>query len=138
MTQHTIEMICIAAALAISAFSLLFYLLGCRQGKRELKAAEWTKLISEYQKEVVRVRELALDADRGTLDVAFDGPAVKIFAAKMVQWFRKEGGKNYVTMDLFDPATGDRYSITMQRAGGTTPAQALYEMHKKLEAAGIQ
>jgi hypothetical protein len=122
--------------LLISLCSVLAYVIGHQRGVRKLKAAEWEKLIEQYRGEVARVRELAMDADRGTLAIAFDGPAIKIFAAEMVQWFKKEGGRNYVTLDLRDPPTGESYSITMQRAGGKTPAQDLRELKERLAMHG--
>jgi len=58
----------------------------------------------------------------------FEGRAVKAWAASLVEWFRVSGGQNYVTCDLRDPTTGEAYSITMQKAGGRTPAQDLLEL----------
>lgn len=58
----------------------------------------------------------------------FEGGAVKAWAASLVQWFRESGGQNYVTCDLRDPTTGEAYQITMQKAGGRTPAQDICEL----------
>jgi hypothetical protein len=64
----------------------------------------------------------------------FGGPAVKFFAGVMVGWFKETGGKNYVVCDLNDPKTGERYTVTMQRAGGKTPAQEIGELRAKAGA----
>jgi hypothetical protein len=65
----------------------------------------------------------------------FKGDAVKEWAVSMVQWFREKGGINYVACDLSDPTTGERFEITMQKAGGRTPAQDLAEMRAALNRA---
>jgi hypothetical protein len=63
----------------------------------------------------------------------FEGGAVKAWAVSLVQWFRDSGGENYVTCDLRDPTTGEAYSITMQKAGGRTPAQDLCELRSQVK-----
>jgi hypothetical protein len=62
----------------------------------------------------------------------FQGVAVQAFAAHMAHWFDKEGGKNFVTLDM-NAADGRRFELTMQRAGGETPAQKLVKMRWLLE-----
>lgn len=82
-----------------------------------------------------RITEMSFKAKAGEPMEAmavFDGGAVKAFAVSMVNWFRETGGKNYVTCDLRDPETGEQYQITMQKAGGRTPAQDLAELRSQL------
>jgi hypothetical protein len=55
-------------------------------------------------------------------DVRFGGTAVKAFCAMAMQWFRQARGVNYVVMDVIDVTDGAAYSMTMQKAGGSTPA----------------
>jgi hypothetical protein len=66
------------------------------------------------------------------VDAAFDGAAVKLFAASAVHWFKETGGQNFVTLDMSDPRTGEHYQVTMQKAGGKTPAQRIAELEALL------
>jgi hypothetical protein len=84
-----------------------------------------------------RITEMTFKAKAGEPMEAlavYEGGAMKVFAASMVQWFRESGGQNYVTCDLRDPATGEAYQITMQKAGGRTPAQDLTELRAQVKA----
>jgi hypothetical protein len=84
-----------------------------------------------------RITEMNFKAKEGEPFEAtgqFQGDAVKEWALVMVQWFREKGGINYVACDLSDPTTGERFEITMQKAGGRTPAQDLAEMRAELNA----
>lgn len=56
------------------------------------------------------------------------GPAATMFAAMMIEWFKRTGGVNYVTCAVQDRRTGARYEITMQRCGGKTPADVIAEL----------
>lgn len=89
---------------------------------------------SQHEPEV-RLTEMSLKAKEGEPFEAtgqFQGDAVKEWALAMVQSFREKGGVNYIACDLSDPTTGERYSITMQKAGGRTPAQDLAELRSQL------
>lgn len=82
-----------------------------------------------------RITEMNIKAKAGEpmeATACFEGGPVKAFAASMVNWFRETGGKNYVTCDLRDPETGESYQITMQKAGGRTPAQDLVELRAQV------
>jgi hypothetical protein len=68
-------------------------------------------------------------------EARYQGEAVKLFAASVVQWFKDEGGENFATVELVDGLTRERYSITMQNALGKTPAQELSELRAALKAA---
>jgi hypothetical protein len=57
-----------------------------------------------------------------------EGEAVKLFAASALQWLRDRSGEPSVTVDMTDPNTLERYSITMQRACEKTPTQELSEI----------
>lgn len=91
---------------------------------------------AEYAAFMVELRELEMSADQGKYSAyaKFGGGAVKIFAASMVQWFKQTGGKNFVTVEMFDPDTHERYELTMQKAGGKTPAQELAELRALLNS----
>jgi hypothetical protein len=67
------------------------------------------------------------------LDAAFDGAAVKLFAASAVHWFKETGGVNFVTMSMSDRKTGECYEVTMQKAGGLTPADKITALQKRLQ-----
>lgn len=87
----------------------------------------------------VRLTEMSLKAREGEPFEAtgqFQGDAIKEWAVAMVQSFREKGGINYIACDLSDPTTGERYEITMQKAGGRTPAQDLAELRSQLNRNG--
>ena len=90
---------------------------------------------------LVRLKRLDFKAEVDhpmVIDAAFDGAAVKLWAAAAVHWFKDTGGKNYVTMEMTDPRTGEKYELTMQKIGGKTPAEKIGELQNKLVAAGIE
>ena len=94
------------------------------------------KRLADY---MATLEGLTLDFQEGraTIDAHFGGPPVKLFAAVFVAWFKETGGKNYVTCELHDTKTGERYEITMQRsASGITPATRIAELERRLSQPG--
>jgi hypothetical protein len=90
-----------------------------------------------YEEGLARLKSLnfqANETDPMIVDAAFDGAAVKLFAASAVHWFKETGGQNFVTLDMSDPRTGEHYQVTMQKAGGMTPAQKIEQLEKQLRA----
>lgn len=82
----------------------------------------------EYEEAIAHLTSIDYKADGvhpTVANAAFDGAAVKLFAASAAHWFKETGGENFVTLDMSDPKTGDHYQITMQKAGGITPAQKI-------------
>lgn len=75
--------------------------------------------------------KMNLDKDNIDVEATFSGAAVKAWCFLAVDWFKETGGKNYVTMDMVDSRDGARYTMTMQKAGGRTPAQDLAELRAK-------
>ena len=93
----------------------------------------------KYEQVLARITSMDFKApedDPLVANAAFDGAAVKFFAAAAVHWFKATGGKNFVTLDMHDPRTGEHYEITMQKAGGKTPAQRLSELKEQLRQFG--
>lgn len=91
------------------------------------------KQCQQYEAQLVAVRKMNMHYVEGEpfhAEATFEGGAVKLWAASMVEWFRESGGKNYIVVDMSDPRSGERYSITMQKAGGKTPAQELAELRR--------
>ncbi|MFL6600758.1 MAG: hypothetical protein ACJ8R9_05450 [Steroidobacteraceae bacterium] len=79
----------------------------------------------------VQMTDLSIEAHEGQpfkAEAHFKGEVVKLFAATAIEWFKECQGDNFVTVDLTDPNTRQRYSITMQRAGGQTPAELIAEL----------
>ena len=76
--------------------------------------------------------DFSQDTDYLSLDAAFDGAAIKLFAASAVHWFKTCGGKNFVTLELDDPKTGESYEITMKHKAGITPGQRIRELEQSL------
>jgi hypothetical protein len=63
---------------------------------------------------------------------AFNGSAVKLWAAATAHWFRETGGKNFVALDMNDPKTGEHFQLVMQKAGALTPAQKIGKLEDAL------
>lgn len=84
----------------------------------------------------VALREMHVEAHPGEpfkAHVIYGGELVKQFASTFVEWFRANGGESFVTVDLTDPETNQRYTLTMQRhAGGKTPASRIGELEAVL------
>lgn len=75
------------------------------------------------------------DAQGFSGDVRLRGTAVKAFCAMAMQWFKAARGVNFVMMDVTDPRDGAAYSMTMQKAGGLTPAMKQAALNARLEEA---
>lgn len=85
----------------------------------------------EIEDGVARLKSLdykASDTDPMVLNAAFDGAAVKLWAAAAAQWFRDTGAPNFVEADMVDPKTDEHFRLTMQRGSGKTPAVVLGEL----------
>jgi len=90
-----------------------------------------------YEQGLARLKSMNFRTPEGEdeqmiIDAAFDGAAVKLFAAAAAHWFKETGGENFVTLDMSDPKSGDHYQLTMQKAGGKTPAQKIMELEALL------
>lgn len=81
----------------------------------------------EPKADLVELNVNAREGEGTQVNAVFKGEAVKAFAASWIDWFRSEGAHNFITVDIRDPQNSESYSITMQKAGGKTPAQALAE-----------
>lgn len=93
----------------------------------------------EVEAGLVRLKSIdyKADVDDGmVLNAAFEGAAVKLFAAAAVHWFYETGGQNFVTMNVDDPRTGQAFTLTMQKAGGKTPSDRIAELQAQLSANG--
>lgn len=60
--------------------------------------------------------------------------AVKAIALALVGMLEDAGAANYLTLSLDVPDVG-RYAVTVQRCGGTTPAERIAELTAQLAAA---
>lgn len=85
---------------------------------------------------VAKVKRATIEIEEGKLDaeVVFEGPAVRLFAAAAIAWFKKSKGENYVQCIINDASGGEQYTLTMQRSGGSTPGELVTEYRNKLEA----
>ena len=89
----------------------------------------------ELKHVAVRMTDLNISASEGhpfRAEATFKGDAVKIFAASVMQWFREQKGDNFVTCEVTDSETRERYELTMRRAGAKTPAQELAVLRRDL------
>lgn len=92
----------------------------------------------EYEETIAHLTSIDYKADGvhpTVANAAFDGAAVKLFAASAAHWFKETGGENFVTLEMSDPKTGDHYQLTMQKAGGITPAVKLGRLQERLKKA---
>lgn len=74
-----------------------------------------------------------------SINAAFAGDAIKVFAGAMIEEFRKAGGSNYVEMEMIDqhpdPAVNaGRFVLTIQRKYGKTPATLKREADERCDA----
>lgn len=89
----------------------------------------------EYEEAIAHLTSIDYKADGvhpTVANAAFDGAAVKLFAASAAHWFKETGGENFVTLDMSDPKTGDHYQLTMQKAGGITPAVKMGRLNDEI------
>jgi hypothetical protein len=92
--------------------------------------------MSDIDPEICRMTKLDVRAEVGQpfeASATFQGEGVKMFAAHMAEWFRENRGDNFVTIDMSDPTSGERFELTMRRANGKTPAQSLADLRREIE-----
>lgn len=77
----------------------------------------------------------------GQVDMSVRGTTLKAITACFIQAFIQSGGTNFFLYDLKDD-DGNKYSVTIQKANGKTPAEMLHEskaenasLHARLEKA---
>lgn len=79
----------------------------------------------ELEQAMVGLKELHVKVDEGgkwSADALVRGEAVTAFAGLMVEWFRESGGKNFVVVGIRDPRTAEKFTFTVQKHTGLTPA----------------
>lgn len=69
-----------------------------------------------------------------TANVVLQHPEFAHIANELGKFFIAAGGKNYVELTLFDPATIGMYTLNMQKIGGKTPSMINEELRTELEA----
>jgi len=94
-----------------------------RAGKRE---AETLAFIENLK---VQIEDGSLSAD-----AVYGGPAVKLFVACAYEWYRKNGGENFATMEITHSKSGERFEMTMRRCHGKTPSEVIGELRAELAA----
>jgi hypothetical protein len=66
------------------------------------------------------------------INAQFAGESMRVLAAHLGEWFRRNNGQNFFAMEVTDPVTKDVFDLTMQRMGGKTPAVRLRELEAAL------
>lgn len=98
--------------------------------------------IEELKEEIVRLQSI-IDGDfevksfhfeDGKFDAAFEGSVVKVIAAELVNLYKSAGGDNYLSLELRDPDTEERFEIIIQRCLGERPAEKAKRLQKKIDA----
>lgn len=92
-----------------------------------------TAQIVEAPLKLVELEIRAHENEPVQMNAEFRGAAVKVLASHFVGWFEQAGAQNYITVDIIDPETGERYTITMQKAGGKTPAEEIRELRAAVQ-----
>jgi ribosomal protein L29 len=105
-----------------------------------LSHAELIERVLSLEQTQLKLRDYNVRSDERGFEAKanFSGEAVKAFANLALQWFRESGGVNFVTLELTDSCSGEGYSLTMQKAGGTTPAEKLRMLKDELAALRAQ
>lgn len=67
-----------------------------------------------------------------TFDLELGGEAPKLLAAVMIGWFKNIKADNYVTLEVTDGDTAEKYALTLQRMRGTSPAKALADLRDEV------
>lgn len=85
--------------------------------------------------EALDVKLNRMRLENGNFDMSVAGPAMERTATLIGGWFAAGGAKNYVEMRLHDMhETGHVYVLTIQKAGGETPAEQLAKARADLAA----
>jgi hypothetical protein len=80
-------------------------------------------LATEILVDGTMMRALTIKDGVATLELAEATEMVRIFAAGMRGILDGHGASNYVEMEMTDGATGDAYTVTVQRRSNPTPHQ---------------
>jgi hypothetical protein len=77
------------------------------------------------------VKDISLN--KGGLDLSLTGEIAKAFMQNLVQMFKDNGGKNFLTLTVMDKE--NKYAITIQNCNGTdTPAEKLQRLSEEIAA----
>jgi hypothetical protein len=102
------------------------------QKKAELKAERdhYKKLAEEGMEP--RIKEMRFED--GSFNLSVTGPMVEAMAMTLVGQFIEGGATNFMEMTVFDRFVnpGDRYIVTVQKAGAKSPADLLREAKEKI------
>ncbi len=71
-----------------------------------------------------------IHAEGDKIDATMAGEAVRVFSIALAETFRNSGALNYIEMMANSPDGADRFTVTVQRAGGKTP----HELRRAAEA----
>lgn len=83
----------------------------------------------------LRIHEMQMK--NGEIDMTLESPDCIAFIWSIIQIFRQNGGKNFVTttIEVSNKEGGERYSLTIQKVGGQTPAEKLIELEQSRKQA---
>lgn len=119
-------------------------------GKDTKSTEELQAEIARLTAENARLKEQTKDFEvlyagikNGEVDMSVRGTTLKAITACFIQAFIQNGGTNFFLYDLQDD-DGNKYSVTIQKATGKTPAEMLHEskaenaeLHARLDKAVI-
>lgn len=104
-----------------------------------IEATEWymreqlENICSEHnQKYDVQLH--SMNIQNGKIDMSLSGEPAKTFMASLIQFFKQNGGKNFLCQTVeFDNGT-EKYSVTIQNCNGElTPAEELEHQKRTIE-----
>ena len=88
---------------------------------------EWEKMLSQ----VVTDK----DGNGVSMSIGLDIPVNEIIAREFARFLERNKAQNFVTMSVVNPETLKRYTITVQRASGVTPAERITQLETALKEA---
>jgi len=104
------------------------------RSRRERELEQAVESLQAVIEAMSNPKTLHLDYDEESHKALFELKAdfVPLFIAWMAEWFREQGGINYVEVEAFHPETGPLV-FTMQRKDGKTPHELRCEAEAQIE-----
>ena len=82
------------------------------------------ELLKAENEELKAMHTFVMEIKKDNLDFSFNSEAADMFLSQIIQLFKQNGAKNFLTMAVGDPEKeGEKYSVTIQKASGATPAE---------------
>ncbi len=87
--------------------------------------------IEALQQEAEDLKLYSLQMENGEINIRVGGEHARIFANSLIQFFKQNGGENFVTTTGL--LGGEKYEITVRKCGGKTPAEKLSDLQQDVD-----